>query len=166
MLKTTPRQPAPLRRHRRAQRGVSLLETVSVVTIASSLSAVAIPKLTYLPGEARVSVVKSMEGALHSASTLMHMQCAVDANCHLQTGNASLMVEGDLVRMARGYPSGGHPQGIVNALQFTGFTAKHAGRSTLFTKDGADDSARCAVVYDAPVADGQAPTITALTSGC
>jgi hypothetical protein len=163
MLKTTHRQPA---HRRRAQRGVSLLETVSVVTIASSLSAVAIPKLTHLPGEARVSVVRIMEGALHSASALMHMQCAVDASCHLQTGTATLWAEGDQVRMARGYPRGGHPQGIANALQFTGFTAKHSGRSTVFTKDGADDSARCAVVYEAPGADGQAPTITALTSGC
>lgn len=150
----------------RKQRGVSLLETVSVVTIASSLSAVAIPKLTHLPGEARVSVVKSMEGAVHTASTLMHMQCAVDASCHLQTGSATLWAEGDQVRMHRGYPRGGHPQGIANALTFTGFTAKHTGTRTVFAKDGAENTARCAVVYDAPTTDGQAPTITALTSGC
>ena len=165
MLKHTRRTRSNATR-RRSQRGISLLETVSVVTIASSLSAMAIPKLTYLPGEARVSVVKSMEGAVHTASTLMHMQCAVDASCHLQTGSATLWVEGDTVQIARGYPRGGHPEGIASALTYTGFTASHTGRRTVFTKDGADNAARCAVVYDAPGADGQAPTITALTSGC
>lgn len=154
------------RSRRRTQRGVSLLETVSVVTIASSLSAMAIPKLSHLPGEARVSVVKSLEGAVHSASALMHMQCAVDASCHLQTGTATLLAEGDVVRMARGYPRGGHPEGIANALTFTGFTLQHAGRQTVFAKQGAEDANRCAVVYTAPGTDGQAPTITALTSGC
>lgn len=151
---------------RRQQNGFSLLETVVVVSIAGSLTAVAAPKLTKLPTEARVAVVHSMAGAVQTASTMMHMQCAVKTPCDLDEGLFSLDVSGSVVQLTRGYPKGGDSLGIANALQFSGFTPKHTPGRTVFTKDGAQNSTQCAVYYDEPVANGHAPTITALTSGC
>jgi len=151
---------------RRQQSGFSLIETVAVVTIAGSLTAVAAPKLTKLPVEARMAVVNHMAGAVQTASTLMHMQCAVKAPCDLEEGLFSLDVSGSVVQLTRGYPKGGYSLGIANALQFSGFTPRHSPGRTIFTKDGAQDAEQCAVYYDEPRANGHAPTITALTAGC
>lgn len=151
---------------RQQQSGFSLIETVAVVTIAGSLTAVAAPKLTKLPVEARVAVVNHMAGAVQTASTLMHMQCAVKAPCDLDEGLFSLDVSGSVVQLSRGYPKGGGNLGIANALQFSGFTPRHSAGRTVFIKDGAPNADQCAVYYDEPSANGHAPTITALTSGC
>lgn len=157
------RPPQP---RRRAQRGHSLLEMVSVVTIAGSLTAVAAPRFTDLPGEARVAVVRNMEGVVYSATALLHMKCAVESQCDLRTGATTLEAGGDPVRVSRGYPEGGHDLGIANAIQYTGFTALHEPGRTVFSKDGAPQPTQCAVVYDAPDQDGDAPVIVARTAGC
>jgi MSHA pilin protein MshA len=148
------------------QRGVSLLETVGVVAIAGSMSVVALPKLTDLPAEARVSVVKSMAGAVHSASVLAHMKCAVQHGCNLESGQATVLAAGDAVLLTRGYPTGGESSGIENALEYTGFTALRSQGRTVFVKDGAPHAPSCAVIYEEPLADGSRPTIETVTAGC
>jgi hypothetical protein len=94
------------------------------------------------------------------------MKCAVEAPCNLNAGEFTLPASGDDIKMARGYPRGGDANGISHALAYTGFTAMHTPGRTLFAKHGANDAQTCAVIYQAPTADGQAPTITALTAGC
>ncbi|MEY2839811.1 MAG: hypothetical protein RJB60_2110, partial [Pseudomonadota bacterium] len=57
---------------RRARaRGISLLDTLVTVSVVSSVSAVALPKLNGLPSEARMAVVEHMAGAVRSASHLV-----------------------------------------------------------------------------------------------
>jgi MSHA pilin protein MshA len=148
------------------QRGTSLPELAAAVLVAGSVSAAALPKLTELPREARMAVVMTMEGAVRSASSLLHMKCAVTAGCDLQSGSHTVMAEGDPVQLRRGYPMGGHAGGIANALEFTGFEAVHRGESTKFVKTGSPEPDACAVVYEAPWRDGLRPAIKALTSGC
>jgi MSHA pilin protein MshA len=153
-------------RHRTRQRGVSLLETVLAVTIAGGVSATVLPQVAHLPGQARVAVVQSLEGAVRSATALVHMKCAVQQGCPLESGQASVAVAGDTVSLVRGYPVAGTPDGIESAIEFTGFTAQHSPGRTVFSKDGAPQPASCAVVYTEPQADGQAPQTHTLTSGC
>ena len=163
-MRTTPAGRRPgLKRQRGA---ASLLELVTAVTVAGSLTAVAAPRLTGLPTEARVAVIQSLEGTLHSAAALMHMKCAVKAPCDLQSGRFTLDVSGDVVHMLRGYPDAGHDLGIANAVLVTGFSVRHEAGRTVFTKDGAPRPDACAVVYGSPAFDGDQPAIERLTAGC
>lgn len=150
----------------RKQRGLSLLEMVCTVSIMGSLSATALPYFADLPGDARKSVVMGMQGAMVSASNLMHMKCATHHGCPLDDGDAVIAVSGTQVAMSRGYPRGGDPAGIQNAMQFSGFSTVHMGNKTVFQKDGAPDAAACAVSYESAPADGATPLITAVVSGC
>lgn len=157
----------PSTRSRRKQRGMSLLETVSVITIMGSVSAMAVPQINDLPSEARKSVVMGLEGAVQSASTLMHMKCATQAGCQLDAGASQLSLPAAAIAMARGYPQGGTPDGIESTLQLSGFSAVHAGSGvTVFQKTGAPDASNCAVRYESPAVDGGMPRIGLLTSGC
>lgn len=151
---------------KRKQRGMSLLETVSVVTIMGSLSATALPHFADLPSDARRSVVMGLEGAVQSASTLMHMKCATQASCALDAGASELVLPAATVAMARGYPMGGTPQGIESTLQLSGFTVAHAGGTTVFQKTGSPHAAACSVSYESPAVDGGMPRITTLMDGC
>lgn len=150
----------------RKQRGMSLLEMVCTVSIMGGLSATALPHFADLPGDARKSVVMSMQGAMTSASTLMHMKCATQAGCPLHEGSALVAISDTTVAMSRGYPQGGAPAGIQNALQFSGFNPVHVGDKTVFQKEGAPDAAACSVSYVSPQVDGGLPVITADVSGC
>ena len=150
---------------RRLALGYSMLEMVAATALAGGLSAAAMPKLMGWTQEARMAVVRSMEGAVHSASALVHMKCAVSAGC-MKAGQASLLVAGGLVDLAGGYPVGGHEGGIANALEYKGFDAVHvAGMTTVFRQKGAPDPARCAVVYQS-AADGGPQRIRSELSGC
>jgi prepilin-type N-terminal cleavage/methylation domain-containing protein len=151
---------------RRHQRGVSLLETICTMTILGSVSATAVPMVLDLPSQARVSVVQSMAGAVHSASHLVHMKCVVSPACVQGDGSGQVSVEGGQVKVARAYPEGGAPDGIENALDYSGFTPVRVGAVTVFQKDGARDMPACAVRYEAPAAVGGVPAISAVTTGC
>jgi MSHA pilin protein MshA len=148
-------------------RGHTLLETVAVTTILGGLSAVAVPRFTDWTTEARVAVVRSMEGAVHSASVMVRMGCVVRAGCSPHEGVASVRVGGDdVVSLFRGYPTAGDAAGIANALEYKGFDAVHLADATVFRQQGAPHPERCAVIYLAPQADGAAPRITSDVSGC
>lgn len=147
-------------------RGYSLVEALTVTTIVGGLGAVAVPRVTDWATEARVSVVRSMEGALHTASTLMHMGCAVRAGCPLQSGEASINVSGSQVELLRGYPAGGEAMGIANALEYKGFDTVQLADATAFRQRGAPHPERCAVIYQSPPSDGMPPRITSEVSGC
>lgn len=145
---------------------MSLLEIVCTVSIMGGLSATALPHFADLPGDARKSVVMNMQGAVTSASTLMHMKCATQSDCGLQSGGSLVAISDTTVAMSRGYPQGGDPAGIQNALQFSGFTPVHIGEKTVFQKEDAPDAAACSVSYASPQVDGGLPLITAEVSGC
>lgn len=153
------------RRGRRIALGYSMLEMVAATALAGGLSAAAMPKLMGWTQEARVAVVRSMEGAVHTASTLVRMKCAVSAACAAGR-QGSLRVAGSQVDLAEGYPAGGHEGGIASALEYKGFDTVHvAGMTTVFRQQGAPDPSRCAVVYQS-AADGGAPRISSELSGC
>jgi type II secretory pathway pseudopilin PulG len=161
MMKMARRRPM-----RMGSRGYSLMETVVATTIIGGLSAVAVPRIVDWATEARVAVIQSMEGAVHTASTMVHLGCAVRAGCHAQGGNVLLSLGGSEVTLARGYPAGGQDLGIANALEYKGFETVHLADSTAFRQQGAPHPERCAVIYQSPPADGMAPSIVSEVSGC
>lgn len=148
------------------QKGMSLVETVCAITIMGSVSATVLPSVVDLPAEARKSVLAGLEGALQSASALMHAKCATQSDCLLFEGTSTLNLPTGSVAMVRGYPQGGQPGGIENAMQYAGFTTVHAAQRTVFQKLGAPDAASCSVSYTSPSADGGMPVIELNTTGC
>lgn len=163
-LLPTHRRPAP--RRLRAGRGLTLLDTLVTMSVVGSVSAVALPRLNELPREARVAVVAHMAGAVRSASHLVHMKCAVQALCELNSGEGSVLVSGDDVHLLHGYPAAGEAQGIEQALDYVGFSAQRTDGQTWFGKDGAPDPRTCGVRYEAPAGPGQSPRVAVITSGC
>lgn len=147
-------------------KGYSLVETLAVTAIVGGLGAVALPRVADWTTEARVSVVRGMEGAVHTASTMAHMGCAVRAGCAMQSGEASVAMGGSRVELLRGYPAGGEDMGIANALEYKGFDTVQLADATAFRQKGAPHPERCAVIYQSPQADGMPPRITSDVSGC
>lgn len=152
--------------HRRAHRGLSLIETLCTLTIMSTVAASAMPRLAHLPTEARVSVIQGLEGAVRAASNLVHAQCAVQPACPHRSGEGMVHLSAQPVQLRRGYPAAGHDGGIAAALQLSGFAVQHSGDDTLFVRADAPQVEACAVRYSAPEVDGGVPRIAARTDGC
>ena len=149
-----------------ALRGVSLLDTLCVVTIAGSMSAVALPKVSNLPQQARAAAVQTLAGAVTSASQLVHMKCAVQADCPLHAHEAVLPLVAEGIVLFRGYPRAGVSSGIAASVEQTGFSVTHREGLTLFSKDGAPQPEACAVAYAEPLREGSGPVVRVFTEGC
>lgn len=151
---------------RASQRGMSLIETLCTLTIMGTVAASAMPRLVELGTEARTSVIHALAGAVQAASNLAHAQCAVQVSCPHRSGEGLVQVSAQPVRLSRGYPVGGHGEGIAAALQLSGFAIRHDGDDTLFMRADAPQAQACAVRYRAPEVDGGVPRIAARTDGC
>ncbi len=151
---------------RRQLQGVSLIETLCSVTIAGILASTALPQFSDMTGGARVSVVNNLAGAVRSASSLVHAQCMVNASCPTQAGQGVVVFSDQPIQLNRGYPAGGHPDGIGAALQISGFDIQHVGEDTVFVRSDAPNADACLVRYSAPDVDGGMPRVAASTEGC
>lgn len=136
------------------------------VTIAGTLSATALPRLTELADDARSAVVRQLEGSVRAASALAHAQCVVQPSCAFRSGVGTVTMGGDAVHLERGYPQAGHAQGIAAAVQLSGFEVRHEEGETVFYLAQAPESMTCAVRYRAPQTDGGLPEVQARTDGC
>jgi MSHA pilin protein MshA len=137
------------------QRGFTLIELVVVIVILGILAAFAVPRFMGLEGEARVSAVKSMGGTLLSASTMAHAVCAAQS-C---TNGATLMIDGQTVTFANGYPDAATIGNLIQNLD--GFTpGAGAGGGRRFSKNGSS-TANCWVDYMPATAglNGRAPIV-------
>lgn len=148
------------------QKGLSLIETLCTVTIIGTMTATALPRLSGVTSEARVSVLRGLEGTLHSASSLAHARCVVQSTCLFDRGRDDIVIGDDVVNLVRGYPAAGEPQGIERAVRLSGFRVRHDGDETVFTLASAPSTKACQVRYRAPDADGAPPRIDAFTDGC
>jgi hypothetical protein len=147
-------------------RGISLLDTLCAMAIASGLTATAAPHLMQWPTEARKAVMQHTAGAMRSASALHHMKCAVNPQCPLQEGTTMLTVGAAQVRMEDGHPAAGHDDGLARALELDGLQVVQAPWETRVQHPSAPEPSQCAAVYRRPQAPGQAPEVRALTDGC
>lgn len=147
-------------------RGWTLVELLGSITIIGVMSATAAPRLTAWTQQARVSTLTHLEGTLQVAGTMARMRCAVEPGCNLQSGQAQLSYEGHPLRLVRGYPVGGHPEGIVQVIDSKGLVAVHQGERTLFHLPGSAPDHACRVVYQAPPRDGALPLIQAQLDDC
>ncbi|MFN3618022.1 MAG: Tfp pilus assembly protein FimT/FimU [Aquabacterium sp.] len=163
MFRTQGCRPGPARA---SDRGWSLVELLSTLTILGVVSATAAPRLMDWATQARVSTLTHLEGTLQVAGTMARMRCAVEPGCDLQSGQAYVRYEGHPLRLVRGYPVGGHPEGIVQVIDSKGLVAVHQGERTVFHLPGGTPDRACRVVYQAPPRDGAMPVVQAQLEDC
>ncbi len=147
-------------------KGWSLIELLASITIVGVVSATAAPRLMDWVSQARVSTLTHLEGTLQVAGTMARMRCAVEPGCNLQSGQARLSYEGQPLRLVRGYPAGGHPEGIIQVIDSKGLVAVHEGQRTVFHLPGSTPDRACRVVYQAPPRDGAMLVVQAQLEDC
>ena len=142
----------------KAQKGFTLIELVVVITILGILAAFAFPRFASLEVEARAATIDGLAGSIRAGSALAHSMDLV---------GATVVMEGNTIDMAFGYPSG-IVTGIDDTLtDLTGFTASSAAGPPAvmtFERDGGNVGT-CTVVYTEAVSGG-VPTIAVDNSAC
>ena len=149
------------------KKGFTLIELVIVIVILGILAAFIVPRFAGLSKEARIGTVSSMDGALRSASTIVHSKALTNNVAGLNS--SSVTMEGNTtVDIAYGYPTG-TVTGMGAALQSTsGFTPAYTTAKSTFDKDGAPATAteKCQAVYTAATATTVPPTFATDITGC
>ena len=81
------------------QNGFTLIELVIVIIVLGILAATAVPKFINLQDDARESVVKGAEAAIHSAANIVYSKAAIEGVENSSSASAAG------ITVVNGYPS-------------------------------------------------------------
>lgn len=145
---------------KKQQSGFTMIELIMVIVILGILAAFALPRFADFGGDARVSTVNGIGGALRSAAAIAHAQQLVDGGTH----NAAVTLEGKEITMIGGFPTADE-DGIVAAAQVDSVEidggAASAGATITFTPSGGGST--CQVTYTAAAPAGTNPATNAVS---
>ena len=125
------------------QNGFTLIELVIVIIVLGILAATAVPKFINLQDDAKESALKGAEAAIHSAANIVYSKAAIDGK---EKGSRDADATKGIIASENGYPSN---EGIVKAVELSGFTSSVQTSGTVFTLDktGSTTGTLCQLTY-------------------
>ncbi len=182
------------RSRRRAARGFTLVELVTVIIILAVLAAIALPRFVDLQRDARMGHLQGARGAVATAAMLVHaavlarrgvadaVACPASPGIFADNalaGAGTACTEAGIVRINNAYPASTAlgAAGIVSAagiggafvpsaanLAAEGYVIAVAGGTTTFQRIDGALPADCSFTYSEPAAAGAAATFSAVTT--
>ncbi|MET1255694.1 prepilin-type N-terminal cleavage/methylation domain-containing protein [Aliikangiella maris] len=145
--------------------GFTLIELIVVIVILGIMAAIAVPKFVDLQSDARVSVIRGVEGSIRSAATLVYSKSLIDGTEALassETPPPTVTIPTGTVTINFGYPTA-TAAGIGAIVDIDGAPSiTHNGTGT-YSYNGRTN---CQVVYTAAANATTPPTIVPTTDGC
>lgn len=143
------------------QQGFTLIELVIVIVIIGILSAIALPKMIDLAGNARGATVKGVSGSLASANTAIYSAAQINN----QGGATGTVNACNTTGIATVYGYAADSTELLKCVTLSPASDFNTATANVISHAGATTAASCNVTY-VPATASAPPQYTVTTTGC